>query len=158
MNRLERMLKDFDENQLREINKFLNSADGRRLKSHINSTDKDKLLQEFSKLDPNEVKKRISGLSTADLILGDDAEDKIKTVMNSLSSGDNTSEGIDSANGLNQIMQIKNIMDSMAVNKNDPRTNLLLSLKPYMREGRKHSIDSAVRLLGLTNVTKMLKK
>ena len=60
MNRLERMLKDFDENQLREINKFL--------KSHINSTDKDKLLQEFSKLDPNEVKKRISGLSTADLM------------------------------------------------------------------------------------------
>ena len=163
MNRLERMLKDFDENQLREINKFLNSADGRRLKSHINSTDKDKLLQEFSKLDPNEVKKRISGLSTADLMkimkkLGDDAEDKIKTVMNSLSSADNTSEGIDSSNGLNQIMQIKNIMDSMAVNKNDPRTNLLLSLKPYMREGRKHSIDSAVRLLGLTNVTKMLKK
>ena len=46
MNRLERMLKDFDENQLREINKFLNSADGRRLKSQ----------------------KRISGLSTADLM------------------------------------------------------------------------------------------
>ena len=94
-------------------------------------------------------------MDTLKNILGDDAEDKIKTVMNSLSSADNTSEGIDS---LNQIMQIKNIMDSMAVNKNDPRTNLLLSLKPYMREGRKHSIDSAVRLLGLTNVTKMLKK
>ena len=94
-------------------------------------------------------------MDTLKNILGDDAEDKIKTVMNSLSSADNTSEEID---GLNQIMQIKNIMDSMAVNKNDPRTNLLLSLKPYMREGRKHSIDSAVRLLGLTNVTKMLKK
>ena len=94
-------------------------------------------------------------MDTLKNILGDDAEDKIKTVMNSLSSADNTSEGIDSSN---QIMQIKNIMDSMAVNKNDPRTNLLLSLKPYMREGRKHSIDSAVRLLGLTNVTKMLKK
>lgn len=56
-------------------------------------------------------------MDTLKNILGDDAEDKIKTVMNSLSSGDNTSEGIDSANGLNQIMQIKNIMDSMAVNK-----------------------------------------
>ena len=33
-------------------------------------------------------------------ILGDDAEDKIKTVMNSLSSADNTSEEIDSSNGL----------------------------------------------------------
>ena len=87
-------------------------------------------------------------MDTLKNILGDDAEDKIKTVMNSLSSADNTSEGIDSSNGLNQIMQIKNIMDSMAVNKNDPRTNLLLSLKPYMREGRKHSIDSAVRLFG----------
>jgi len=96
-------------------------------------------------------------MDTLKNILGDDAEDKIKTVMNSLSSADNTSEEIDSSNGLNQIMQI-NIMDSMAVNKNDPRTNLLLSLKPYMREGRKHSIDSAVRLLGLANVTKMLKK
>lgn len=46
-------------------------------------------------------------MDTLKNILGDDAEDKIKTVMNSLSSGDNTSEGIDSANGLNQIMQIK---------------------------------------------------
>ena len=68
MNRLERMLKDFDENQLREINKFLNSADGRRLKSHINATDKDKLLQTFSKFEPYEGKTRISGLSTADLM------------------------------------------------------------------------------------------
>ena len=65
-------------------------------------------------------------MDTLKNILGDDAEDKIKTVMNSLSSADNTSEGFDSSNGLNQIMQIKN--------------------------------DSAVRLLGLTNVTKMLKK
>lgn len=40
-------------------------------------------------------------MDTLKNILGDDAEDKIKTVMNSLSSGDNTSEGIDSANGLN---------------------------------------------------------
>lgn len=97
-------------------------------------------------------------MDTLKNILGDDAEDKIKNVMNSLSSSDNKYENTDTSNGLNQIMQIKNIMDNMAVNKNDPRTNLLLSLKPYMRDGRKHSIDSAVKLLGLTNVTKMLKK
>ena len=59
-------------------------------------------------------------MDTLKNILGDDAEDKIKTVMNSLSSGDNTSEGIDSANGLNQIMQIKNIMDSMAGRQKKP--------------------------------------
>lgn len=32
MNRLERMLKDFDENQLREINKFLNSGRRKKIK------------------------------------------------------------------------------------------------------------------------------
>ena len=36
-------------------------------------------------------------MDTLKNILGDDAEDKIKTVMNSLSSADNTSEGIDSS-------------------------------------------------------------
>lgn len=34
-------------------------------------------------------------MDTLKNILGDDAEDKIKTVMNSLSSADNTSEGIE---------------------------------------------------------------
>ena len=97
-------------------------------------------------------------MDTLKNILGDDAEDKIKTVMNSLSYAYNISSLIERSTCLILIMLINIIMDSMAVNKNDPRTNLLLSLKPYMREGRKHSIDSAVRLLGLTNVTKMLKK
>ena len=39
-------------------------------------------------------------------------------------------------------------MDSMAVNKTIREQIYSLSLKPYMREGRKHSIDSAVRLFG----------
>ena len=52
-------------------------------------------------------------MDTLKNILGDDAEDKIKTVMNSLSSADNTSEGIDSSNGLNQIMQIKNFSSAL---------------------------------------------
>lgn len=68
MNKLEKILKDFDENQLREINKFLNSADGKRLKNQITASEKDQLLREFSRLDPDEVKKKISGLSSTDLM------------------------------------------------------------------------------------------
>ncbi len=100
-------------------------------------------------------------MDTLKNILGDDAEDKIKNVMNSLSSPDeeeNTSLPAMNMDGIDQIMQIKSIMDSMTTNRNDPRTNLLMSLKPYMRSGRQRSIDSAIRLLGLTNVTKYLKK
>lgn len=68
MNKLEKILKDFDENQLREINNFLNSADGKRLKNQISASEKDRILREFSKLDPNEVRQKISGLSSADLM------------------------------------------------------------------------------------------
>ena len=68
MNKLEKILKDFDENQLREINNFLNSADGKRLKNQISASQKDRILREFSKLDPNEVRQKISGLSSADLM------------------------------------------------------------------------------------------
>lgn len=68
MNKLEKILKDFDENQLREINKFLSSADGQRLKNQITASEKDRILREFSKLDPDEVRKKISGLSGNDLM------------------------------------------------------------------------------------------
>jgi len=99
-------------------------------------------------------------MDTLKNLLGDDAEDKIKNVMNSLSSPDDNESSLPAMNmdGIDQIMQIKSIMDSMTTNRNDPRTNLLMSLKPYMRSGRQRSIDSAIRLLGLTNVTKFLKK
>ena len=98
-------------------------------------------------------------MDTLKNILGDDAEDKIKNVMSSLSSSDDdkSADSFD-ADNLSQLMQLKDIMQSVTSNRNDPRTNLLLSLKPYMRSNRQRSIDSAVKLLGLTNLTKLFKK
>lgn len=97
-------------------------------------------------------------MDTLKNILGDNAEDKIKNVMSSLSSSEAAMPAEINSDGLEQIMQIKNILDSISTNRNDPRANLLLSLKPYMRSGRQHSIDSAVKFLGLTNITKLLRK
>ena len=99
-------------------------------------------------------------MDTLKNILGDDAEDKIKNVMSSLSSssGDTPLPDFGGADGLNQLMQMKDIMQSLTMNRNDPRANLLMSLKPYMRSGRQRSIDSAVRLLGLTSVARLLRK
>lgn len=97
-------------------------------------------------------------MDTLKNILGDGAEDKIKNVMSSLSQSDGGTQPALNADNLDQFMQIKQIMENMTTNRNDPRSNLLLSLKPYMRGGRQKSIDSAVRLLGLTNISKMLRK
>lgn len=48
---------------------------------------------------------------------------------------------------LGTLMNFKNILGGM--NKADPRTNLLNSLKPFLRETRQKNIDTYVTLLGV---------
>ena len=62
------LLKNFNQNQLREINAFLNSASGRNVKNKLNGADKEKLLRELGKLDPNLVKRKMSSMSSEDII------------------------------------------------------------------------------------------
>lgn len=50
------------------------------------------------------------------------------------------------------IMKLKGMMDKMNVKKDDPRANLLRSLKPYMRESRKDKIDQYIQLFGMTQL------
>ena len=92
-------------------------------------------------------------------ILGDGAEDTIKNVMSSLSVPSESSDMAGfNADSLDQVMQLKSMVESMTNNRNDPRSNLLMSLKPYMRTGRQRSIDTVVRILGFTNLTRFLTK
>ena len=42
-------------------------------------------------------------------------------------------------------------------NKNDPRSNLLYSLKPYLREERKDKLDQYANLLKISQVTGLFK-
>ena len=90
-------------------------------------------------------------------LLGDGAEDTIKSVMSSLSTNNAPAppSNVD-ADSLASLMQIKQIADGLTSNRSDPRSNLLLSLKPYMREGRKESIDNAVRFMGMLKIIQLL--
>ena len=54
------------------------------------------------------------------------------------------------------IMKMKNIMDSMKSNRDDPRANLLKSLKPYLKESRKEKVDQYIQLFGMGKVFEML--
>lgn len=47
------------------------------------------------------------------------------------------------------IMKIKKIMDSMKETKNDPRANLLRSLKPYLKDSRKEKVEQYIQFLGI---------
>ncbi len=62
------LLRSFNQNQLREINDFLNSSQGRKIKNKINSSNKNELLREFQKLDPQVVNSRLKSLSKQDIL------------------------------------------------------------------------------------------
>ena len=68
MQNINNLLKNLNQNQLREINQFLNSSQGANLKNKINSSNKEQLIKELSKLDPNLVSNKLKGLSSADII------------------------------------------------------------------------------------------
>lgn len=77
-------------------------------------------------------------------------------------SGD-TSESTNNYNGnsynnfdLDTILKMKNIIDTMN-KKDDPRSNLLYSLKPYLRESKRQKMDQYINLLKFTDITEFFK-
>lgn len=112
-----------------------------------------------------------STLDTLKGLLGDNADEKIKSVLSSLSQNGESNENrpatgtemtpaqpplIDSTS-IDSIVQIKNIVDNLTSNSNDSRSALLLSLKPYMRSSRQGSIDTAIKILNLSKLSGLLK-
>lgn len=84
-------------------------------------------------------------------ILGENAEDTIKDVMSKLSPGEDAGDSND------YLLEMKQLIDRIGSSRSDPRANLLLSLRPYMRSNRKKSIDGAVRLLNLSKLSGLFK-
>ena len=57
---------------------------------------------------------------------------------------------------MNTILKMKSAMDKMN-NKDDPRSNLLYSLKPYLRQTKQEKLDQYVNLLNFSKVADILK-
>ena len=88
-------------------------------------------------------------------ILGDGSEDKIKEAMSSLSLGQMGNNRDDAS--LEYLSQMKDIVSRLGNSNSDPRANLLMSLRPYMRTSRQGSIDSAVKLMNLAKLAYLFK-
>ena len=109
------------------------------------------------------------------MIKNNEIPDEIKNIMSNLSSStqdsseakhsQNTSSSTNSSNENNimpefdiaTIMKMKKIMDSMKENRNDPRANLLKSLKPYLKESRKEKVDQYIQIFGMGKIFEMLR-
>lgn len=75
---------------------------------------------------------------------------------NSESNSDTSPNGSDDENSFNfdfeTIMKIQQIMNNLKNEKNDPRTNLLMSLKPYLKDSRKQKIEQYINIFKITKI------
>lgn len=62
------MLNNFNENQLREIETFLNSQQGKNISNNLSQQKKDEILRQFLNLDPQAVKSKLNGISKEDIL------------------------------------------------------------------------------------------
>lgn len=62
------LLKNFNENELNQINNFLNSTQGKNMVSGLQNSQKEQLLKQFMQLDPNKIKSKLNGLSKEDIL------------------------------------------------------------------------------------------
>ena len=76
--------------------------------------------------------------------------------VNSDNNSENNSENFSNNIDFETILKIKSIMETLN-KKDDPRSNLLYSLKPYLRETRQKKLDQYVNLLKITQVTNLFK-
>lgn len=73
------------------------------------------------------------------------------------SSKQNTYDNFDfSKLDMNTILKMKSVMEKMN-NKNDPRANLLYSLKPYLRDNKQAKLDQYVNLLNVSKIAEIFK-
>ena len=113
-------------------------------------------------------------MSTLKGFLGDNADEKIRGAMEMLKSsgmlegsgsmGEQTENSIESKSqaqssfpqitpeGLEMMGQIKNMFDRIT-NSNDHRSNLLMSLKPFMRTERQRSIDRVTKMMNIARMS-----
>ena len=73
------------------------------------------------------------------------------------SNNNNNNNNFDFSNiDMNTILKMKSIMEKLN-SSNDPRSNLLYSLKPYLREGKKEKLDQYANLLNVAKIADLLK-
>ena len=109
---------------------------------------------------PDDIKNMFNNFKNSSNSPKSEKDDKNSSSPNSSSSSNNLND-LDNSNNpsdtgsstpeidINTILKMKQIMDSMNSKKDDPRANLLMSLKPYLKDNRKKKVDQYVKLFGL---------
>lgn len=137
---------NFDENTINKLKDMMNKGELNDVISQIPP----EMIQNFSSMmqNPN------SSTQNNNQKNGQNPGQNINSGTNQTSSKQNS---FDFSNiDMNTILKMKSVMEKMN-NKNDPRANLLYSLKPYLRDERKDKLDQYANLLNVAKIAELLK-
>lgn len=92
-----------------------------------------------------------------DMLATDEGKKGIEDMIGSLGlSGDSPSSPEDPVFNPENLIKMKSIMDSFQ-RRDDPRSQLLLALKPYLSTARSARLETAIRLLSLGKLPDIMK-
>lgn len=143
---------NIDENTINKLKSMLNSNDLNNLANQISP----EMMQNFSNI--------MSNNSSSKNILEENNSNKNSNFSNNSNNSENSnSDDLNNINNfdfskidVNMILKMKSIMENLN-SSNDPRSNLLYSLKPYLRDEKKSKIDQYANLLNFAKVAEVLK-
>ena len=84
----------------------------------------------------------------------------LNSILNSSTNTSSNTENTDKSNSdfnldINTILKMKQIFDKMN-NNNNPRNNLLLSLKPFLREEKREKLEQYIKISNLLSVLEIM--
>lgn len=112
----------------------------------------------------------------SEMLKNNEIPDNIKSMMNQFTSDQNNSSPQESSCNTTEnedartsgdsfempnidfgtMLKMKSIIDSMNQQQNDPRANLLRSLKPYLKPSRKEKVDQYIKLFSMGKAFEVL--
>ncbi len=139
---------NFDKNTMNKLNSMMQNGDVSKIMSNISP----EMIENFSKM-----------INNADNTVNSTNNSSNSTHPNNPNSNTNFSSNSNSINNfdfsnidINTIMKMKNIMQKMN-STDDPRSNLLASLKPYLRDNKKEKLDQYANLMNFAKIAELLK-
>ena len=129
-----------------------------------NLVDNGNISEAISKISPEIIENFSKIMSNSNSNKNDESTNNTSNNQNSNNSQNtyNSSKNSSSNNfdfnniDMNTILKMKSVMEKMN-NSNDPRSNLLYSLKPYWRETKPEKLEQYVNLLKVSQIAEVLK-
>lgn len=144
---------NFDQNTMNNIKKMVDNGNLSGAMSQISP----EMLQSFSKMLSNN-----QGSNNSSNVKGNESNTFASNsnnvnnnyVHNSSSQSNNPSNlgDIDMAT----VMRLSSALNQVKNSNNDPRANLLNSLKPYLRDENKEKVDEYMKLLNITKIAEIM--